>query len=407
MVAVSAAPAIVDEAEKEIRWSLALRLPPVAHSFSRPGLGGGKGARAAFSVKDATERIFAGSTALQLRGHLLSWAIVLDVLRRLGAASPKAQTIAQYLRERDLVRPVMEELSEHIIAASAAAEAVKLNTEGIARPMLCLPEYSSLSRQSPMPIRRLMALRKLKDTHGITDDEEDDDQNNDDDDVDIDHNEAADECIFYGPLCAYLFLRTLRQLPVLSRSWWLSSERAVSKAMEQVAGAHFSPLLVQEELSLVREAASSLQDESCTISTNTSSSSTADFMAQYTRSDISMGLTIRLPAAYPLARAVVEFKDRVKLEGGMSQKWAVSISSILSSQNGRIVDAMRVWKRSLDQYFEGVEDCTICFCLVHATTREVPRAKCRQCNNKFHSACLYKWFNTSGSSKCPLCRALF
>uniref|UniRef100_A0A1I7WPE7 E3 ubiquitin-protein ligase listerin n=1 Tax=Heterorhabditis bacteriophora TaxID=37862 RepID=A0A1I7WPE7_HETBA len=33
--------------------------------------------------------------------------------------------------------------------------------------------------------------------------------------------------------------------------------------------------------------------------------------------------------------------------------------------------------------------------------------KCRQCKNKFHSNCLYKWFESSSQSRCPLCRANF
>ena len=37
----------------------------------------------------------------------------------------------------------------------------------------------------------------------------------------------------------------------------------------------------------------------------------------------------------------------------------------------------------------------------------IPALVCRTCKNKFHSACLYKWFQTSGKSKCVLCQEAF
>jgi hypothetical protein len=54
-----------------------------------------------------------------------------------------------------------------------------------------------------------------------------------------------------------------------------------------------------------------------------------------------------------------------------------------------------------------VEECPICYQIVHGTTRQLPRLACRTCNNKFHAACLYKWFSSSQKSTCPLCQTTF
>ena len=41
------------------------------------------------------------------------------------------------------------------------------------------------------------------------------------------------------------------------------------------------------------------------------------------------------------------------------------------------------------------------------TTRQLPKLACRTCHNKFHAACLYKWFSSSQKSTCPLCQTTF
>ena len=76
-------------------------------------------------------------------------------------------------------------------------------------------------------------------------------------------------------------------------------------------------------------------------------------------------------------------------------------------QNGSLVDALTLWKKNVDKRFEGVEECYICFFILHGSTYQMPKVACPTCKKKFHSACLYKWFSTSQNSTCPLCRNLF
>lgn len=47
------------------------------------------------------------------------------------------------------------------------------------------------------------------------------------------------------------------------------------------------------------------------------------------------------------------------------------------------------------------------FSIISLTDRTLPTKPCRTCKNRFHASCLYKWFQSSNSSSCPLCRALF
>ncbi|KAK1398101.1 hypothetical protein POM88_007964 [Heracleum sosnowskyi] len=77
------------------------------------------------------------------------------------------------------------------------------------------------------------------------------------------------------------------------------------------------------------------------------------------------------------------------------------------SQNGALAEAIRIWKSNFDKEFEGVEECPICYSVVHTSDHNLPRLACKTCKHKFHSACLYKWFSTSHKSTCPLCQSPF
>ena len=76
-------------------------------------------------------------------------------------------------------------------------------------------------------------------------------------------------------------------------------------------------------------------------------------------------------------------------------------------QNGSLVDGLQLWKRNVDKHFEGVDECYICYSVLHGSSYQLPRKQCRTCRKRFHAECLYRWFDTSNNSACPLCRNLF
>ena len=78
--------------------------------------------------------------------------------------------------------------------------------------------------------------------------------------------------------------------------------------------------------------------------------------------------------------------------------------SCLRSQDGCLLDALVLWKQSLDKEFEGVEPCPICFSVIHMTNHMMPRLSCGTCRNKYHAACLQKWFRSANKNNCPMCQ---
>ena len=129
--------------------------------------------------------------------------------------------------------------------------------------------------------------------------------------------------------------------------------------------------------------------------------------ASYKTEDCTLEITLQLPASYPLRLIEVECQRRLGIKEDRWRRWVLQIRSLLSTQNGSVLDAVLLWKKNVDREFEGVEPCPICYSVVHVQRRTLPRSICKTCNTKFHSHCLMKWFNSSQKSSCPLCRSPF
>lgn len=85
--------------------------------------------------------------------------------------------------------------------------------------------------------------------------------------------------------------------------------------------------------------------------------------------------------------------------------WLLSITSFLRTQNGSVAEAIALWQRNIGKAFKGVEECLICYAVIAPSNGQLPKLKCRTCLRRFHGACLYKWFQSSGKSNCPHCQS--
>ena len=206
-------------------------------------------------------------------------------------------------------------------------------------------------------------------------------------------------------LATSAYLELLRALPSAVRHWWShDADRGASTALARFTEAKLSPLLLRAE---VDEAAKRIgvDDEHFKVR---GSAATRQISATYAHSEgAAMQLVLTLSACHPLRALECECVRRVGVSDAKWRKWHRSIMTLLLAQNGAISEALLLWRDSVDKVFEGVEECPICYAVVHATTRALPKLQCRTCHNKFHSACLYKWFSSSQKSTCPLCQSTF
>ena len=71
-----------------------------------------------------------------------------------------------------------------------------------------------------------------------------------------------------------------------------------------------------------------------------------------------------------------------------------------------VVEAVSLLAVNIWNHYEGMDECPICYSVVHPTKKTLPKVRCGTCKGKFHRYCIYKWTKTSQKSTCPLCRSL-
>lgn len=202
-----------------------------------------------------------------------------------------------------------------------------------------------------------------------------------------------------------LYLQLLSQLPAIVREWWTHrvQQRGLRKDLERFTTVHYSPIVVKAEMEALSQSIGT-DGEAFRVR---GSASTRQVAATYTCEGSALQILLQLPVCYPLLAVDVECVHRIGVTEARWKKWQRQISTMLLSQNGTISDALLRWKENVDQVFEGVEECPICYMIVHASTGHLPKQECQTCHNKFHAACLYKWFSQAQKSNCPLCQTPF
>ncbi|KZT55173.1 hypothetical protein CALCODRAFT_518938 [Calocera cornea HHB12733] len=219
------------------------------------------------------------------------------------------------------------------------------------------------------------------------------------------YDDTAPEAL--SVLAAHLFYRVLSTIPSLVRTWWMDiKDRQLSTAIATFSSTHFSPILVSAEFAKLKlpQAEEELAHENLTLKVATNVS---EVTVAYTIDEQQMELGIRLPPDFPLHGVEVRDIKRVGVPVEKWRQWMLQVQQTITSQNGFLLDALVLFKKNVTLYFEGVVECAICYSVISTTDRSLPTKPCKTCKNLFHNSCLYKWFNTSNQSSCPLCRSQF
>uniref|UniRef100_A0A8C5TGQ1 E3 ubiquitin-protein ligase listerin n=1 Tax=Malurus cyaneus samueli TaxID=2593467 RepID=A0A8C5TGQ1_9PASS len=203
-------------------------------------------------------------------------------------------------------------------------------------------------------------------------------------------------------LACSVYHMTLKDLPAMVRLWWNSCEKRVFNVVDKFTSKYVSGVLSSQEISSVQTSTQLFNGM-----TVKARSAAREVIATYSVDDIFIELIIQLPSNYPLGSITVESGKRVGVAVQQWRNWMLQLSTYLTHQNGSIMEGLSLWKNNVDKRFEGVEDCMICFSVIHGSNYSLPKKACRTCKKKFHSACLYKWFSSSNKSTCPLCRETF
>lgn len=224
------------------------------------------------------------------------------------------------------------------------------------------------------------------------------------DEFDIESFEPNDISICV--LSAHLYWKSLKNISSLVRIWWNElKNRQLSIALEQYTKKYITPLLVSKEMESVINTDRS-QYENLVIKANKSRN---EIIAQYVipSEESYLDIIIKIPPDYPLKQVAIEGGQKTGVQESRWRSWLLSSSAVMVAQNGNIMDSILVFYNNVKLHFEGVEECTICYSIIGVIDRQLPNKRCRTCKNKFHAACLHKWFQTSNQATCPLCRSQF
>lgn len=210
----------------------------------------------------------------------------------------------------------------------------------------------------------------------------------------------------------HLYYLALKHVPTLSKNWWRdSTSRQTQIALESWTEKYISPLLIAAELATVNDWAPSANDDSdlqpLTIKTSLPA---REITASIPIDEQTMSIAIHLPPSYPLSRATVTGLRRVGVTEQKWRSWVITTQGVINFSDvgggGQLVDGLVAWRKNVTATLKGQSECAICYSVVSAD-RQLPSKRCGTCRNLFHGSCLFKWFKSSNSSGCPLCRNQF
>lgn len=210
-----------------------------------------------------------------------------------------------------------------------------------------------------------------------------------------------DSCAKLSCLAMFRFLSTF---PSLGRSWWLGTDRFLSNSVQNVVKKLISSTILGQEIKNIENRQLDWKAKGLHI---VSSKAARDITAVFSKSEFSVQVSLSIPTDYPLSSPDPTLTKKVKINEEKVRKWQLSIVQLLQQENSSILEVLMVWKEHVERELEGIEDCFICYYLVHPTDKSLPNLPCQVCQNKFHKLCIQKWFNSSHNATCPLCRNPF
>ncbi|KAL6642217.1 hypothetical protein ACP70R_020398 [Stipagrostis hirtigluma subsp. patula] len=300
----------------------------------------------------------------------IAWALLLSHLQSLPSSSSTREKVLDYIQDK--ISPcILDCIFQHIPVKNAAPSGKKKDAE-------LMPEAEAAAKASKNAIVTCSLLPYVESLWPIG-------------------------TWQMASLAGSLYGMMIRLLPSFVRTWFTTvRDRSLSYSIESFTRQWCSPPLLLDEFSQVKD--SVFADENFSVSVNRSA---YEIVATYKKEETGIDLVIRLPNCYPLRHVDVECTRSLGISEVKCRKWLLSLTSFVRNQNGAIAEAIRTWKSNFDKEFEGVEECPICYSILHTSNHSLPRLACKTCRHKFHGACLYKWFSTSNKSTCPLCQTPF
>lgn len=122
-----------------------------------------------------------------------------------------------------------------------------------------------------------------------------------------------------------------------------------------------------------------------------------------TKAEVAIKLTVKIPATFPLEPLSFVSSEDAGTFKNKHLRWLMMAQS--AANRSGISQGLLLWSENITNFFEGIEECPICYSIVHLQFNTIPGKICKVCKHKFHAECLYKWFRNAPKAKCPLCQS--
>ncbi|EFJ32099.1 hypothetical protein SELMODRAFT_439982 [Selaginella moellendorffii] len=292
-------------------------------------------------------KLFGGDTS-SLGHYFLAWSLFLTHLQVLGTSSEARDRLLQYVKDSDTPSSLLDCLFRHI--------PTKRNVK---KEDLQLSPVVEAVKRSAGTASVSFAVDGLLWGGGNTND--------------------------FAVIAGAIYGLILRVLPACVQTWFAGlREKGAVAAIEAFTADYCSPRLLAEEFNQVQAAA--IAEENFIFKANRS---LREVTVIYKKEEAAMDMTIKLPSCYPLKAVEVDCGKRLGISETRMRKWILSMASFLRNQNGSLSEAVLIWKKNVDREFDGVEECPICYSIIHTSNHSLPRLACKTCRHKFHGACSF------------------
>ena len=208
-------------------------------------------------------------------------------------------------------------------------------------------------------------------------------------------------------LLCHLYYLCLKRLPALTKTWWMDCKsRQTVLAVESWTEKYLSPLIIADALATVTAwtatQASLPPEEQLVVKPNPRA---REISVAKEIDEQQLALVIRLPPTYPLGQATLHGISRVAVDEKKWRSWLLNSQGVIAFSNNSLVDGIVAFRRNVVGALKGQTECAICYSVV-GPDKQLPTKRCGTCKQLFHGSCLFRWFKSSNSSSCPLCRKL-
>ena len=226
--------------------------------------------------------------------------------------------------------------------------------------------------------------------------------------------------IFFSNLAIRVYDRLLSYFPALCRYWATNDvkDRVTRNIVSKITSSQFSPIILKnifnskklnrtlKQLRTKNYNNSTYRLDDDVILKLKCNSQTREIEALYICQEVTISMIALYPFDYPLKGVSFQWKETCGLPPKKVKNWQMLLTGMVNNQNATITEAFMLLSINIFKHYQGIDECPICYSVVHPTKKTLPKVKCATCRGKFHRYCIYKWTKTSQKSTCPLCRSL-